>query len=533
MKLPYYYIIFIILFSLKIDASPVNTATSLVTTDTLSITTTSTLRYDTYKYNNVTKGLGFVIPGRLIRVPKLIERDTVHVLIKAHSDPGYYRPSLEKLARLIKSKAQLPMFKGEGKDNLQVAGILKTIERKLASTTNQIFALSQYAKTGVRNPFSDTKCKLIIDPVPLTSLDTAVVETEELLSYLNETVTDALLSERKFDVVGLLYQVEKTLDTLLLTFTDRLIIVEGLTSHLISDKLPVLLQHQSCYNERSLDNIDIVTCITHEEGLSCIIDIEAQTQIETFKEYILINYRGVQLALQQGEDKLVRDLDNHWHILRCTYHDKILTDLDEYSSCSILAYDNICTENIENRDSFDLILTNCNFTIKEPQEIINSQNGTLIMVKPLTIKELDPTSKHTISTLNTQVPVLIQTNAILSVMHTSQKQIRPEIIHDSRIISYSYLSTEQINRLISIAARSKILTSIDTGDYIDLVQSILVLILAPGSLYGVVQCMKLGLFSNVCCKPRKNQAKDKTNYNINKRIVKNQTLEINKVGHQV
>jgi hypothetical protein len=76
-------------------------------------------------------------------------------------------------------------------------------------------------------------------------------------------------------------------------------------------------------------------------------------------------------------------------------------------------------------------------------------------------------------------------------------------------------------------------TSIDTGDYIDLIQSILVLILAPGSFYGIVQCMKLGLFSNVCCKPRKNQAKDKTNYNINKRIVKNQTLEINKVGHQI
>jgi hypothetical protein len=298
----------------------------------------------------------------------------------------------------------------------------------------------------------------------------------------------------KNEIVYFIYGAETAIDNLLEYATERLTLIENLQSHVTGGQMPMLLHLNPCHGVFSMDNLDVELCETHESGLSCLINLNSHTETETLSKYTLINYDGVEISLGEPENFLAKNKDGHFFILNCIDNEKSSSDLDEFEQCNQQPFDNKCTEHLESKDHFYEVLQNCNFTFAKGEDIVRFADGILIQTKVLTLKELHPNTFTTINILPTRTPVVITTNALLSVTYNRQLIIRPERVYDSRNLDYTWLSKEQIMLIHSKATKERLLKSIELNDYIDMAYGVFLLLLTPGSVYAIKLCVTSSLF---------------------------------------
>ena len=474
--------------------------------------------FDSYKNNSVTKNLGFIQKTRTIKLAKKIESSTVNINVKISSDKSLYDIELQKFDALIKDKMALPMFTTNSPNSKALAKSISPLKTKVRKLMTRMLTMTKYLSAN-KDPFVNSTCKIEIDFIPLEEFQGAYLETHWNLDYLNNSVMEPNLLVHKNEIVYFIYGAETAIDNLLEYATERLTLIENLQSHVTGGQMPMLLHLNPCHGVFSMDNLDIELCETYESGLSCLINLNSHTETETLNMYTLINYDGVEISLGEPENFLAKNKDGHFFILNCIDNEKSSSDLDEFEQCNQQPFDNKCTEHLESKDHFYEVLQNCNFTFAKSEDIVRFADGILIQTKVLTLKELHPNTFTTINILPTRTPVVITTNALLSVTYNRQLNIRPEKVYDSRNLDYTWLSKEQIMLIHSKAAKERLLKSIELDDYIDMAYGVFLLLLTPGSVYAIKLCISSGLFKKGCCKLRK-QKPNKTNYKINKGVLK-------------
>jgi hypothetical protein len=125
--------------------------------------------------------------------------------------------------------------------------------------------------------------------------------------------------------------------------------------------------------------------------------------------------------------------------------------------------------------------------------------------------------------IKNKVPVLIRSNALISIFHKTQQVIRPERQYNTRGLNYTYLTDQNIEQIHSKASLSQLKEDIERGDIVDVFMGMLLLILTPGTLYAIKQCYSSGTILKNCCRCKK-RSTGRTNYDRNQRVIRNPTF---------
>jgi hypothetical protein len=345
---------------------------------------------------------------------------------------------------------------------------------------------------------------------------------EETSGDINDT---ALSTPEGTEAYGnLLYWIhayEVSLTDLLEMLTDRMILCDNLMSHMVPEKLPVLLQAQKCYTPHSVESIDIRFCQRYNDGMYCEAYVTSQTKTELVELYTMINYNGVELALNGQDSKLIKTPDDTWKTLQCTYNTFDDTDAAEFQFCSQDTFDTVCIEKLHGKN-FAEILKHCNFTFKEPEAITITTEGVLLQGDSISsIKEIDASTGKTVGIVKNELPVMVATNSYLEI-NTDHKEltVRPIRIFTNHTSNYTWLKKDEISKLMSTTKMSHLIHATHAGTWIDLAYGILIFVFLPGIIYAYRLCIS-GAILNVDCCSRKAKRQDprKANYRANKRIL--------------
>ena len=280
----------------------------------------------------------------------------------------------------------------------------------------------------------------------------------------------------------------------------RLVTLENLFSHIIPDRLPLMLAGTTCSNVNGKESLDVLECEKTPNGLYCQISVRSQVKTEIMQRFEKINYNGIELSLPFENAILVKVHGKSWGLLKCHYDEFTTTDLDEFADCDFINFNNPCTEAILDK-KINPILKNCNFTYNTPHIAKLTAEGTLIQGKFTSIKEIEPKTMKTLTILTQKPPFFITTNAWLMVSDESKEQIiKPEKIYDERIISTTWLTDTDIADLEHSTRLFHIVESADSGNIIDLVMGVILLIMAPSTVYFCKLCLDGTRWAKMCCR---------------------------------
>jgi hypothetical protein len=492
---------------------------SITIANTVAPIATTSISWDNYQNNTIEKTLGLVLNTRQIKITKLLESNSINVVIQVEKDPHFYDVYLKKIEAMLLVKKALPMFGGDSRNSIIITSMMDRIEKMVKKIIIQIFSISQHSADSA-NPLASTTCQAILDPIPASQVESVYLDVEEYAHNLNDSITLDNLPHHVHNVMYWLHHTERAINILLEQTSGRMELLETLSSHQVSDSLPTLLQLQPCHDNINIEEITVKICYNTNIGLSCMVELEVQKDTETLSQFTLINYKGVQLKLWEKDDILVKNSDGHFFILRCIINDKFPTLMDEFEDCESIVYDNACTENLEQKENIDKAIQNCNFTYATSHNIINFQDGVLIQDSVIWIKELHPVSKAQISVIKPKTPVVIRSNALISIFHNTQMVIRPEKQHHSRSINYTFLTDSQLEQMEAAAFRMHMKEDINRGDMVDFLMGLMLLVLTPGGLYSIYQCFQTGIIFKNCCKTKKRTI-GRANYERNRRILQN------------
>ena len=488
-----------------------------------------TKAFDSYSNNTIEKGLGLILRTGQIKVTKTLESNNVNVKVEVQTDPHYYDVYLKKLEELIKVKGALSIFTGVSRNSEIIKQMINRMERTVVKIATQLFVISQHSNTEFKDPYTSTSCRVVLEPIPSDLVESVFLDASEFMGYINDSITEVSLPLMVQDIIYYLYHTEVAIGSLLEQSTGRMKLLESLSSHEVSDDLPIVLQLQPCHDDINIEEITIKNCVNVDNGLSCQIELDIQKEFETVEKYSLINYQGVQLKLYQPDDILVKNNDGHFFLLRCYLSDPFPSSLDEYENCESIPYDNLCTEYLEQKEHFNEVLQNCNFSYAQRDSVISFEHGILIQEEVTWIKELHPVSRAQIGIIKNKVPVLIRSNALISIFHTNQLIIRPERQHSARGLNYTYLTDQNIEQLQSKASLLQIKEDIDRGDVVDIFMGTLLLIMTPGALYALRQCFSSGIALKNCCQFKRSSI-DRSNYDRNRRVIRNPAFRPSLLG---
>ena len=502
-----------------IFCSTINTISSVPIGNPES-TSTKPKVYNEYMYNNKTNTLGLVLRNREVKLAKTIIESRIELDLNVLADDKVYDATLKGLTELMTKIHKYPIFRGTSRESKTLNSMIDMMNKKLDVITHQLLAMSHYHDKTAPKAL-DLDCKISVPAISLEIVEAARSELEEYLNDLNSTLTEDAIISAYSETHYLLFQSSNIITRLKdLTF-EQLLLLENSANHIISDKLPLLLMTQPCIPQNILEMIDIERCDKVKGGLSCSLSVKAQAETQEMTLFTLINYDGAQLKLPPKDTMLLRSKDLHWSTAYCEDDTTMASDLEEFFLCKITAFDNACTNVLEEKNVNDL-LTYCNFTQKEPERITTSPNGTLIQAKVTLLKELDPVTLRTAEVISPILPVFIKTNAILSITSGSQETlIKPSITHQNRELAYTWLSKEEIQRIKYAASIDNMVDNFERGDFIDFIMGILFLLMAPGSIWDYVYLLKTSKLASDCCsnkKTTKTKAK-KENFKVNKKLL--------------
>ena len=317
-----------------------------------------------------------------------------------------------------------------------------------------------------------------------------------------------------------LHRYESTMDGLLNMLTERHVYLDNLSSHLIPEKIPILLESQLCYTANALESLDIQTCYRTSGGLYCELLVITQTETEKASLYTAINYHGIQLKLPTIQHQLIQTEDTTWKTMWYPHDNFATTDVDEFNLCIIADFDAKCIEALLNKD-LNPILSHCNFTYAIPESIIRLPEGILLQGKLTYIKEINSESKKTESVIKNELPLIITTNSWLEVNIDSREiLLKPTRVYTNHTIRTSWMNTTHLDKLAYDVKLKNLVTSIDAGEWIDIIMGFILLIIAPAVLYVYKSCCGSNQININCCKrqplPRNPR---KENYKLNKKVL--------------
>jgi hypothetical protein len=502
------------------NAVPRTTQRTVTTTQITSGTavTTTKAAYNNYAENYIEKSLGFVLPTDRLYIPKTLRKQRIGVVIEVETEETFYDRTLEAANALLLGIKDYQMFKGGSKESKALNEIHKGLQIKIKKLFKQFFMLAQHAETGITTN-ETLECNLAMPAITYSRVSELELDLAGFLPELDKTITDPISTIDYRNSAYYLLHAERAIESLLELTTDRLILLENLNSHIIPDRLPILLQTQKCYSPGKLESIDVETCKITGKGLVCILEITAQTQTEPVTMMELINYDGVQLDLGNKNNILVQGQDNHLNIMQCKNDKPTYNELEDLNDCILIPLNKKCADVINTKD-FNAIMQNCNFTFANTEPIVNYNDGVLINERMETIKELQPTGNRVIvGIINPEFPMTITTNALLSIHYKGQEVIiRPDKVYRSRILTHTWLTNEQRQELTDRQNMKRLVKAVGHGEVIDAIMALLFLIMAPGMIYYYKIIMATSE-ATVNCKKTKKQKHAHTNYEANKKFV--------------
>jgi hypothetical protein len=387
--------------------------------------------------------------------------------------------------------------------------------------------MTQYRDIKLNKNFSqEHACKIEIPAIDPQQMLGIVDDLKHALAETSGDINDTALAspDSEGDYANLLYWIhayEESLSDLLEMLTDRMILCDNLMSHIVPERLPVLFQAQKCYTTHSLESMDIRFCQRYNEGMYCEVYVTSQTKTESAELFTMINYEGLELALNAENSQLIRISDGTFKTIQCSHNKFDDTDAAEFQFCSQETFEPTCLEALFNQ-SIDKMLKNCNFTFATPEAITITTDGILLQGNTISsVKEIDVNSGKTVGIIKNEFPVLLTTNSHLEI-NTDHKEItiRPTRVYSNHTANYTWVKKEDLNRLLSTTKMNHLIHTTQTGTWIDLAYGILIFIFIPGILYTYRLCISGAILNVDCCsrKPKKANPK-KLNYRANKRIL--------------
>ena len=134
---------------------------------------------------------------------------------------------------------------------------------------------------------------------------------------------------------------------------------------------------------------------------------------------------------------------------------------------SFTPYDNDCSKTLMTQDYSDYS-SNCNFTKHTPKTYTKTTTGLLVQGQDLTIRLTDPTTGDTVTTIDQDTPLLIQSNYIIEIEKGgSLTQIKPTDQYADEYIVNSWMTEANLDNLELKNTVLDILDDISYGEYID------------------------------------------------------------------
>jgi hypothetical protein len=234
--------------------------------------------------------------------------------------------------------------------------------------------------------------------VPIIAAKEVEVVVDDLLAsmmHMDRTVTEEKIKNstegRTLYLAWIfsLYYYEKTLEGLWDKTNTQLNMLENLNSHLIPERLPLMLVGTTCSNVNRKESLDVLECQKSPKGFHCQINARAQVKTEIMQRYVPINYSGIELTFPIKDAFLVRVNNKSWGLMQCQYVEFTTTDLDEFGDCKFYPYHNLCTDTILDK-RIDPILKYRNFTYKTPHITTLTAEGTLLQGSYSAAKKVEP-----------------------------------------------------------------------------------------------------------------------------------------------
>jgi hypothetical protein len=478
-----------------------------------------------YAHNYIEKNLGFIVLSRHINLGKTTENFEMGINIAVHKIDMYKNT----LAMLEANVAKINAWEIWG-DNSTVFNPLKALRAGILLKKKLIsFRLESLSKYIDPESTVDTTnlhiCKLDLPPVDPAYLEATVLDLQKTIQDQNGKITAEQMgtAEGKNSFNALIYwlhRYESTMDNLLNMLTERHIFLDNLSSHLIPEKIPILIESQKCYSSSALESLDVQTCYRTKTGLYCELLIITQSETEKASLYTAVNYRGIQLELPTVQHQLIQTEDTTWKTMWCPHDNFAATDIDEFNMCMFNNFDAKCIDVLHKKD-IDPILQHCNFTYIKPDSIVRLPEGILLQGQLNYIKELENESKKTINVVKNELPLVITTNSWLEINIDSREIIlKPTKVFTNHSINFPWMNSTQIDKLVYNTKLRNLVTSIDAGEWIDIVMGFILLIIAPAVLYVYKSCCGSNQININCCKrPPLPRNPRKENYKLNKKVL--------------
>jgi hypothetical protein len=125
--------------------------------------------------------------------------------------------------------------------------------------------------------------------MPVIAAKEVEVIVDELIASMNHmsrTTTDEIIKNGiegrtiYLDWIFTLYNYEKTLEGLWDKTNTQLTMLENLNSHMIPERLPLMLVGTTCSNVNGKESLDVLECEKSPKGLYCQINARAQVKTE-------------------------------------------------------------------------------------------------------------------------------------------------------------------------------------------------------------------------------------------------------------
>jgi hypothetical protein len=230
--------------------------------------------YDSYMNSLENKDLGFVLFDRNITVGKSIEKYMIGVMVMVEPNLEAYSTAMSKLNVDILSLLKVPALKGVSKETQPLKLVMDAIKVKQTMIEHQLKQIAGYSNSKNDKNFEElNNCKLNVPIIAAKEVEVIVDDLIASTNHLVRTTTDENIKNGTsgkalyLDWVYALYNYEKTLEGLWDKTNTRLNMLENLNSHLIPERLPLMLVGTTCSNVNGKESLDVLECEKNPKGL--------------------------------------------------------------------------------------------------------------------------------------------------------------------------------------------------------------------------------------------------------------------------
>jgi hypothetical protein len=228
------------------------------------------------------KDLGFVLFDRNITVGKSIEKYTIGVMVMVEPNLIAYSTAMSKLNEDVLSLLKVPALKGASKETQPLKLVMDAIKVKQSMIEHQLKQIAGYSNSKNDKNFDGlNNCKLNVPIIAAKEVEVIIDDLIASTHHLVRTTTDENIKNGTsgrslyLEWIYALYNYERTLEGLWDKTNTRLNLLENLNSHLIPERLPLMLVGTTCSNVNGKESLDVIECEKSPKGLYCQLNARA------------------------------------------------------------------------------------------------------------------------------------------------------------------------------------------------------------------------------------------------------------------